>query len=40
MRTTRRYMHLSLAALAPGIRLLDAVMESRGGIVEASGTRG
>jgi len=38
--TTQRYMHLSPAALEAAIRLLDAATESRGGIVEASGTRG
>lgn len=38
--TTQRYMHLSPAALEAAIRLLDAAIESRGGIMEASGTRG
>jgi site-specific recombinase XerD len=38
--TTQRYMHLSPAALDAAIRLLDGPAETRGGIVEASGTRG
>ena len=38
--TTQRYMHLSPAALDAAFRLLDGPAETRGGIVEASGTRG
>ncbi len=35
--TTRRYMHLSPAALDAAIRLLETGGEFRGGIVEAAG---
>jgi site-specific recombinase XerD len=37
--TTQRYMHLSPAALEAAIGLLDGAGDSRGGIVEAPGTR-